>query len=214
MWVNVWERLRPMRTGQQAPEMTPVQSVWNSWCHADKLSPLGVFVAPSPGLPAYRSVSVRPCQNHHFPQVSHAPPFHWLQTECAEDASRSSPAWSQLCDNPYGNRWQQFGLVMSNGDVLSLHYATVWMLWPFFLTGTLLRDPRDPRLCHFLRKWHLLRTSTRPQESIKTCVGAQTVVSDTLNSKLVTLSSDRGQGRVTDKPYPDFKSKVMPGFRH
>lgn len=85
---------------------------------------------------------------------------------------------------------------------------------PFFSTGTLLRDPQDPRLCHFLRKWHLLRTSTRPRESIKTCVGAQAVVSYTLNSKLVTLSSDRGQGRVTDKPYPDFKSKVMPGFRH
>lgn len=127
--------------------------------------------------------------------------------KCVEDASGSSPAWSQLCDNPYGNRWQRFGLAMPNGEVLSLYYATVWTLWPFFLTG-ILRDPRNPRLCHFLRKWCLLRTSTRSWESIKMCVGAQAVVIDTLNSKLVASSSDRGQGRFRDKPYPDFKSKV------
>lgn len=141
MWVDVWEVLRLMHVEQQAPEMTPVQSVWSSWCHADKLlSLVWLWLPHRVSLPTevYQLGHVKTTIFLKSPVLLL---FIDYRQKCVEDASESSPAWSQLCDNPYGNRWQQFGLVTPNGCVLSLHYATVRTLWPFFSTGNSLKRP-------------------------------------------------------------------------
>lgn len=105
-------------------------------------------------------LSVRPCQNHHFPQVSHAPPL------------ITDRSVLKMLQGPLQPGLSYVTILMVIGDSSLDWLSQMEMCCPSimplcecsglsFQQVTLLRDPRNPRLCHFLRKWCLLRTKKK-----------------------------------------------------